>query len=108
MTLELRQVEVRTGSTLEQLRRVVVHDEAEVEEARRDRLAVDLHMPLVQMPAARADDERRDLVVEAVALLGRLEDDLAAHRVADVLLAVDHVLPRRRARILEVAHEDAP
>src|SRR5439155_18782227 len=39
VALELRQVEVRTAAALEQLRGVVVHDEAEVEEAGRDGLA---------------------------------------------------------------------
>src|SRR5439155_2784827 len=73
VALELRQVEVRTAAAIKQLRRVVVDDEAEIEEACRDRLAVDLDVPLAQMPPARTDDERCDVVVQAVGLLGRLE-----------------------------------
>ena len=62
---------------------------------------------LVEVPAARPHDEGRGLVVQRVALLGRLERDRAPYRVAKVRLALDHVRPGRRARVLEVAHEDA-
>src|SRR5439155_6885505 len=56
MALQLRQVEVRPASALEQLAGVVVHDEPEIEEARRHRLTVEVHVPLDEMPAARAND----------------------------------------------------
>ena len=106
VALELREIEVRPGAAVELLARVVEHAEAEVEQARGDRLAVHLEVALGQMPAARADDQRRDLVVQPVALLPRVERDRLPHRVAHVSLAVDDVGPRRRARVLEVGHED--
>ena len=81
--------------------------EPEVEEARRDRLAIHEDVPLGQVPAARAHDQRRRLLAERVRLLRGLEADRPAHGVAQVRLALDDVRPRRRARVLEVGHEDA-
>ncbi len=80
--------------------------EAEVEEARRDRLAVDEHVPLDEVPAARARDEDGGLFVQPVGLLAGVQLDRAAHGIGEVALALDDVLPRRRARVLEVGHED--
>ncbi len=90
--LELREVEVRPAAALELLARVPRHVQAEVEERRRDRLAVDERVPLGQVPAARPDQERRDLVVQPVRLVRRLERDLAAHGVASRSAG-----PRRRS-----------
>ena len=67
-----------------------------------------VHVLLVEVPAARAHLQRRDLVVELVALLaGRrllLERERAPDRLADVDLALDLVGPERRVRVLEVGH----
>ena len=60
------------------------------------------------MPAARAYDQRCDLVVEAVVLaLGAGELELAADCLAEGNLAGQHVFPGGRERILEVAHKHA-
>ena len=70
--------------------------EAEVEQAGRDGLAVDLEVPLDEVPAARPHEQRRHLVVQAVALaVGAVELDRAVDRVDEVRLALDHVVPRR-------------
>src|SRR5439155_17412901 len=61
---------------------------------------------LVQVPAARADKQRRHLVVQPVLLLSGVELDLTAHGIPDVALAVEHVAPRRRVRVFEVRHEN--
>ena len=83
------------------------HVQPEVEEARRNRRAVDHQMPLDQMPAAWPNDERRGLVAQAVALRRPgCEGNRPAHGVAEILLALDDVLPGRRARVFEVRHED--
>ena len=74
MALDLRQVEVRAGAARELLLRVVEHEEREVEDAAGDALAVDRHVLLVEVPAARADLQRRDLVVELVALRSAGDD----------------------------------
>ena len=66
--LELRQVEVRTGVAPEELGGVVEHVQAEVEEPARDRFAADADVPLVEVPAARADEKRRRLFLQAVRL----------------------------------------
>ena len=107
MVLELGQVEVRPRAALEQLGRVVEEGEPEVEEARRDRLTVDEGVALVQVPAARARDEHCRLLVQPVGLPLGLELDRAAHRLGEVALSLDDVLPRGRERVLEVGHEHA-
>ena len=53
VALELREVEVRAGSALEQARRVPREVDAEVEQARGDGPEVHLHVLLGEMPAAR-------------------------------------------------------
>src|SRR4051812_36578649 len=93
VAFELRQVEVRAGAAVEQRMRVVEAREPEVEEARGDRSAVDEHMPLVQMPCARPDDERRRLARQPVRLLRRLERDRLPYGVTEVLMPGDDVRP---------------
>ena len=77
----------------------------EIEERRRHRRSVDLEVPLEHVPATRTDEQRRHLVVQLVHLAVLLEPDRAIDRVGQVALPVDHVLPRRRVRILEIGHE---
>ena len=79
--------------------------EPEVEERGRHRPAVDLEVPLLEMPAARAHEQDGDLVVERVALLAGVELDRPLEGVGEVPLALDAVLPRGRVRVLEVGHE---
>ena len=107
MALELREVEVRPGASLEQALGVAVKVDAEVEEPRGHVLAVDFDVPLLQMPAARADEQDGDLVVQRVALLALLQRDGPVDGVGKVLLAPEDVLPGRRVRVLEVRHVHA-
>ena len=104
--LHLGQVEVGPRSPLDQFVGVVVEVQAKVEEARRDGLAVDRQVLLLEMPAPRPDEERRRPAVrpQLVLLASLPEVDPAAHGVVEVDLTVDHVVPRRRARVLEVGH----
>ncbi len=107
VVLQLRQVEVRPRAPRQQLARVVEEVQSEVEEARRDRLAVHLHVLLRQVPPARPHDQRRDLVGESVLLPLRTRVlQRATHRILEVRLPLDHVAPRRRERVLEIRHED--
>jgi hypothetical protein len=63
------------------------------------------HMLLVEVPAARADLQGGDLVVELVFLAGFvLEAQLAADGLVQVDLALDLVVPLRAVGILEVGH----
>ena len=71
MALQLRQVEVRPAAACDRPPGRVEHVQAEVEQASRHRLAVDEQVPLGQVPAARPHEQRRHLVVQAVALLAR-------------------------------------
>ena len=105
VALELRQVEVRPGAAVEQAAPVVEEVQAEVEQARGDRLAVEDQVAFGEMPAARPHEQRRDLVAEAVGLVLALELDRALDRVDQVRLALDHVGPGRRVGVLEVRHE---
>ncbi len=106
VALHLREVEVGPAAALEQLEGVVEEVEAEVEERPGHGLTVDDQMLLGQVPAARADQQRRDLVVEPVlGAVGRGELDRPRDRVGEVELAGDHVRPQRRVGVLEVGHE---
>ena len=81
--------------------------EPEIEEAGRNRHAVDEDVALDEVPAAGPDHERREAVVEAVGLaLGAVERELAPDGGLQRRLAADDVRPRRRQRVLEVGHED--
>jgi hypothetical protein len=104
MALELREVEVRPRAALEQPLDVARKVDPEVEEPGRDVLAVDLDVPLLQVPSAWAHQQHRDLVVQRVALAARLERDRPLDRVREVLLTSQHVRPGRRVRVLEVGH----
>ncbi len=68
VALHLGQVEVGTRPASELLSRVVEEEEAEVEEAARDGLAVDGHVPLDEVPAAGPHEQDRDLVLQRVLL----------------------------------------
>src|SRR5919204_2236004 len=105
MRLHLRQVEVRTRAARDELFCVMEEVEREVEDCAGDRLAVDTEVLLVEMPAAWPDDEHRGLIVQLVMLGSLLETDRAAHRIAQVELPVDHVVPRRAVCVLEIRHE---
>src|SRR5258708_4062691 len=85
VALELGQVEVRAASLPEKSPGVVIEIQPEVEEAARDRFAVDLDVLFVQVPAARPYEQRRDLVVEAVFL------SLRAREIDPPLDGVDQV-----------------
>ena len=98
--LELRQVEEAAAAVV-----VAEEVEAEVEQAGRDRRPVDLEVPLLEVPAARAHEQRRDLVVQRVLLLAGIERDRPLEGVGEIHLAFDAVLPGRRVRVLEVGHE---
>ena len=104
--LHLRQIKVRTGSACDRFLRIVKKVEAEIEEARRHRLAVDKEMLLQQMPAARTDEQRGGLLIQRVVLLAGGKRDRPPHRIAQVELPIDVVRPRRRVRVFEVRHED--
>jgi len=70
----------------ELLARVVEEREREVDQAAGDRLPVDQHVLLGEVPPARAHQERGDLLVQAVLLpFGRGERKRAADGVLQVL-----------------------
>jgi hypothetical protein len=79
--------------------------EAEVEQRCGRGGAVDLEVALLEMPAARTHEQPRDLVVQLVVLLARVQRDRAVERVREVALPLDAVLPGRRVGVLEVRHE---
>ena len=58
------------------------------------------------MPSTRSHQQRRGRVDElVVAAVGAVVGDRAVDRVTQVQLAVDHVVPGRRGRVLTVGHE---
>jgi hypothetical protein len=61
----------------------------------------------VEVPAAGADEQRGDVIVELVLLaVGVAEADGAPDGVDEVELALDHVFPGGRVGVFEVGHED--
>src|SRR5437899_6130577 len=57
------------------------------------------------MPATRTHQQRRDSLVELVALaFGTDEFNRAAHSIADVDLSIESGMPGRSMRVLEVSH----
>ena len=97
--LELRNVEPGPLGVVEDI-------EAEVEERAGDRLAVDVKVPLGQMPAPRAHDQDGRVLHELVVLLAGVVVDRPLGCVAQVDLALEVVRPGRRVCVLEVGHED--
>src|SRR5256886_16776015 len=92
VALELGQVEVGPppGALPDERRGVVKEEEAEIEEAGRNRAPVHGHVLLVQMPAARPHHQCGRPRRERVALpLGAGKLDGAAHRVPEVQLPLE-------------------
>ncbi len=107
VALELGQVEVGARPLRDERRGVVIEEEAEVEEAGRNRAPVHGHVLLVQMPAARPHHQCGRPRRERVALpLGAGELDGAAHRVPEVQLPLEVVAPGRGVRVFEIRHVD--
>src|SRR5207249_3275070 len=99
MRLELGEIEVQARARLALTPAAVKQVEAEVEQARRDRLAIDPQVRLVEMPAARPHEQGRDLGLQRVLLLAGVQRDGAVDRVDQVRLSLDAVPPGRRVRI---------
>jgi hypothetical protein len=103
MALHLGQVEVGAGATVDLGLGAVEEVQPEVEQACRHAFAVDEHVLLGEVPAARPDHDRGGFVAQGVVLAlrgGELEG--AGDRVAQVELALDHVLPQRGVGVLVV------
>ena len=105
--LRLRQVEVRALAEVQQTLGVVEEVQAEVDERAGHGGAVRVdEMTLVQVPAARAHDDRGEFLVrlQRVRLAGPRvrEVDVPGVGVGQVELAEDHVLPGGRGGVLEV------
>src|ERR1700676_3083553 len=107
MALQLRQVEVRTRAVGHQLLGVMEKEQSEVEERARDRFIAEQYVLFVQMPAARAHQQRGSLLIELVLLAFRTgEFDGPADRVTQIDLAFEVVAPGGRVRVFKVRHED--
>src|ERR1700686_990868 len=74
MAFELGQVEVRPAPLSQKSLGVMEEIKPKVKETARHRLAVDLDMTLVQVPATRPDKQRCDLLVQAVLLSFRARE----------------------------------
>ena len=106
MVLQLGEVEVRTGATVQGLTGGVEEDQAEVDEAGCRRSTVDLDVLLREVPAPRADDQGGRFVVQRVALAVAAQGEFPPDGVTDVDQALHHVVPRGGAGVLKVSHED--
>src|SRR5580698_11353592 len=101
MALHLGKIKIGAGAARQELAGVVEEIEPEIKQASRDGLAVEKHMLLGQVPPARPHEERGRLWVQLVGLaLGAREGNRAAHRIAEIDMAVEKVLPSRRRGVL--------
>ncbi len=106
VALKLGQIEVGPAAAREGFLGIVEKEQSEIEQGPGNRLAVDQHVLLGQVPAARTHKQRRDLVIERVVLALRGDKlELAPDGIFQVYVAVHHVRPGRRQRVLEVRHE---
>lgn len=94
-------LEVRTGSSGEELGGVVEEVESKVEEGSRHGLAVDDNVGLVKVPSTGSDEEGRAVGVQLVELATSrgLERDRLADSVAQVDLSVEVVGPGGGTRV---------
>src|SRR5579871_536335 len=105
--LELRQIEIRSRAVADQVVGVVKEVQAEIEERCRDRLSFHQEVLLDEVPSAWAHHEDRGILTDLVALaFGTGISDSPVDGVAQIRLAFDDVLPRRRIGIFEIGHED--
>ena len=106
VVLHLRQVEVGAEALGGEPRGAVEGEEAEVDQRAGAGGAVEVEVALGQVPAARADQQRRRLLVQlVVAAVGAVVGDRPLDRVDQVGVAGDLVRPGRRVGVLEVGHE---
>ncbi len=108
IAFELRQIEIGAGASGQRCLGIEEDIEAEVEQRAGDDFAIERRVGFIEMPAARPDDERRNLLLQRIGLaVARIDEiDLVRPAIPQVDLAGDHVRERRRGGILEVGHED--
>src|ERR671912_1679565 len=109
VTLQLRQVEVRSGAVIQQPLRVVEEVKAEVEETTWNLFTVNEHVLLEEVPPARPRQDDRNVFVQLVVLacLRIVESDGAFDGLFHVELALQHVVPGGAVGVLEVCHPAA-
>ncbi len=109
VALEFRQVVEGAVAVVDELLRRVEEVQPEVDERARGAFAVDEHVLLGQVPAARAGDDGGAAHVGAQRVglaLGRGVGEGAARRVAQVAHAADDVRPGGARRVLHVGEPD--
>ncbi|KAH3670956.1 hypothetical protein OGAPHI_000667 [Ogataea philodendri] len=109
VVFHLWQVEERSQSLGKQVLGVMEEKETEIHDGGRDWLAVNEDVLVDHVPSSWSDDQDRQsssFLVDLVTLTGGLigEVDLVSDSVVQVDLAVDHIAPCWRARVLEVGH----
>src|SRR5262249_9576165 len=106
VALHLGQIEIWTCTLRDQRLGIVEKIETKVEEGGRNRFTVNFEMFLVKMPAARADNQGRNMRIELITLPFRAcVADGPSDSVAQVGLSFEIVLPRGRVRIFKIGHE---
>ena len=104
--LQLRQIEIWSGATLQQFGSVVEEVQAKVKQPARHGQPIHLEVAFHQVPAAGADQQHGSLFIQAIDLtFGAGEADFAANGIAHIALSIDHVFAGGRTRILEIGHK---
>src|SRR5579885_2035934 len=106
MAFELGQVKVGAGAFREQRFDVMEEVQAKIEDAAGDRPAIDQHVLFYQVPATRAYQQRRNLVIECVLFALRAGiGNRAIDGIAHVDLSLNGSLPCWGEVIFKVGHE---
>src|SRR5437879_13558414 len=93
MALKLREIHIRTRPAFQQLSRITIKVDPEVEDRGGDGMPVHKNMILDQMQAARTHHQRRGRFTEQVLLSFEADElDGAVHCGTEVNLSLNHIL----------------
>src|SRR2546422_1544411 len=105
MALKLREINIRTRSAFQQLSRIVIKEDPEIEDRGGDGMPIHKNVLLDHMPAARPNHHRWGLLTQPVLFSFDTDElDATVDRITKVNLPLDHVLPCRRVGILKISH----
>ena len=80
--------------------------QAEIEKPPGYWFAVNQQMFFDEVPAARPNEQYRDLIFQPIGFAFRaLKFDCSPNRVAQIDVAIDHVVPSRSVGVFEIRHE---
>ena len=104
MTFHFGQIKIGSTATCQQFPGVMKHEQRKVENTTTDALTIDQGMFFIQMPAAWPHHQRRHLVIESIHLAILFQRNRTPHRIAQIDLSLNLIVPIRGIAILEIGH----